>query len=179
MAGPRSRSSATDREASLGWVVGLFGYKGELRLFLHNRDSEFLNEEREVELVHPDGRRRTVQISTRGGAGGRILGRIRGLRDREEARELLDWEIIVPMDALPEPGEGEFYHHELLGLRVVTVGGDELGTITEIQSTGPVDVWVLNEGDDSEFIIATLEIVREVDLVEGVVTVEDEWNSTS
>ena len=179
MSGPRKKSSATDTEVSLGWIVGMHGTGGEVRIHLHNRDSTFFKGGHEVELVHPDGDRKSVWMSTRPGAKNRVLGRIRGLKGRDEARSLMGWELIVPKDALPDLEDGEFYHHEILGLPVETESGEGLGTLAEIQSSGPVDIWVIRKGKEEDFVPALEELIVEVDLVEGRIVVEDEWNSTS
>ena len=65
MSGPRKKSSATEAEVSLGWVVGIHGTGGEVRLHLHNRDSAFFEGGKQVELVHPEGDRQSVWITTR------------------------------------------------------------------------------------------------------------------
>jgi len=179
MAGPRRESFASETEASLGWIVGVFGYRGELRVYLHNRDSVLLSGSWKVSLANGGESRRQVEISTRSGAGARIIGRVKGVTNEADARALMDYEILIPRDRLPEPDDGEFYHHELLGLKVVDTNGVELGLLTEIQSNGPLDIWIVGVGDDALFVPATAECVVEVDLVEGVVLVEGEWNLTS
>lgn len=179
MSGPRKKSSATEAEVSLGWVVGIHGTGGEVRLHLHNRDSAFFEGGKQVELVHPEGDRQSVWITTRPGAKNRVLGKIRGLRGRDEARALMGWEIIVSKEKLPELEDGEFYHHELLGLRVETESGVLLGRLAEIQSSGPVDIWVIRNGKEEDFVPALEEVIVEVDLVEGRVVVEEDWNSIS
>jgi len=179
MAGPRKKSLASDNEASLGWIVGVFGYRGEVRVYLHNRDSILLEGKWDVTLANSDGDRRVVSLSTRPGAGSRIIGRVSGVKTEASARELMDYEILIPIELLPQPDEGEFYHHELIGLRVLSESGSDLGCLTEIQSNGPIDIWVVGEGDSSIFVPATGECVVEVNLVDGLVVVEDEWNSMS
>jgi len=101
------------------------------------------------------------------------------LTDRDEARALMGWEIIVPKSELPDLEDGEFYHHELLGLPVFDEEGVAVGTIGEIQSAGPVDVWIIHTGEQELFIPALEEFVLEVDLIEGRVVLESTWNSIS
>jgi 16S rRNA processing protein RimM len=43
-----------------------------------------------------------------------------------------------------ELDEGEYYYHEIIGCRVETEDGEELGTIAEILSPGANDVWVVD-----------------------------------
>lgn len=176
----RARSSrAEDGELSFGEIIGVFGVHGELRLFLHNRESELLNEGREVTLISPEGERRVVQLRTRSGAGGRVLGQVEGVRDPESAKALMNWEIVLRADALPQLDEDEFYHAQLLGLRVRTDAGRELGTIREIWSNGPVDVWEARGPGGQAFIPALSENILAVDLEAGWMEVRDACVSIS
>lgn len=130
-------------DVRLGYVSGVHGTRGEVKLFLYNPSSDLLGETVDLLLVPPDGERVGVRLHLRPGAGRRILGQIKGVSDREHARELQGWELVVPADALPEPDEGEWYHRDLVGLPVRTRSGRDLGRIHQIHATGEVDVWVL------------------------------------
>ena len=68
--------------------------------------------------------------------------------------------------------EGEFFHFQLLGLRVVSLQGEELGSLTEIIQTGSNDVYLVSN-DKAEILIPALsQVVRKVDLEAGVMVVE-------
>ena len=52
--------------------------------------------------------------------------------------------IAVRFGGGPPPlPEGEYYHHQLLGLRVVTEGGQALGVVSAVLETGANDVCVV------------------------------------
>ncbi len=142
-------------DVRLGHVSGLHGIQGEVKLFLYNPGSDLADDGARVQLVGPDGQRRTVDLRVRPGAGRRILARIAGVQDRDQARALHGWEIVVDRRQLPEPGPGEWYHRDLVGLPVRTVSGRELGAIREIHATGEVDVWVLR-GPEGERVMPVL-----------------------
>ncbi|MCB9761565.1 MAG: 16S rRNA processing protein RimM [Alphaproteobacteria bacterium] len=171
-------SRATPDEVSLGHISGVFGVRGEVRLFLHNRASAVLNQPTEVILISPEGERFIVGIRARSGAGERVLARLDGVEDREHARELMGWEVVIPRAALPPTQEGEYYHSQLIGLEVVTASGHPLGRLTEIHDTGPVHVWVSRSRGETHFIPALKENVVEVDLDAGVIRVSDACAST-
>ena len=174
MASP-AKSKAGPDEVSLGEIVGIFGTSGEVRVVLHNRTSQLFAKGRECVLVAPDGARRTIHLKTRPGAGGRIIGRVRGLRFRDQARELMGYELVLAKGDLPAAEDHEYYHHQLIGLTVETDTGEQLGTLDEIHSTGPVDMWVVHDADGGELAIPALrELIVSVDLAAGRVVVRDE-----
>ena len=167
-------SRARPDEISLGWISGLFGVHGDARLFLHNRESDYLlGVWREVVLAAPDGARRAARLKARGGAGARVLASIEGVSEREAARALLEWEILIPRADLPEAGAGEYYHHQLIGLEVVDAAGAPLGRLVALHSPGEVDVWELRGGDGVSFLPARREFVAEVDLAGGRVVANE------
>ena len=143
---PVPRDGAREGEISLGRVSGVFGIRGEVRLFLHNRDSDLLAAGQDVTLLLPSGQRQAARLRTRSGAGKRVLGEIRGVTTPEAAQALMDAEILFPKAALPALEEDTYYHHQLLGLPVRTESGLELGKIAEIYAASstqasPAQAW--------------------------------------
>jgi 16S rRNA processing protein RimM len=64
-------------------------------------------------------------------------------RTPEAAGELRNLWVSVTADDRPALDEDEYYHHQVLGLRVVEEDGTLLGTVTEILETGANDVYVI------------------------------------
>ncbi len=156
----------------LGHVAGVFGVRGELRLWLENPDSTWLLEaSRDVLLRSSDGQERQVSLRARPGAGRRILGRIEGLSRREQAEALVDWQILVPRDALPEPEDDSWYIEELLGLEVRTEQGALLGKLVEVHQSAPVEVWEIH-GDEGICYVPVL-VDRIVEVGDVIVVRED------
>ena len=81
--------------------------------------------------------------------------------------------LFVSEDDLVEPGDGEYYYHELIGNVVVTAGGDEIGIVSTIVRAGPQDLLVIDGGDRGDVYIPIVSaIVKEVDLEGGRVTID-------
>jgi 16S rRNA processing protein RimM len=150
-----SPSAARDDEVSLGYVSGVFGVSGEVRLYLHNRESELLSRPREVVLAAADGQRSPVRLRTRAGAGGRVLGEIEGVSTPEAANRLIHCEILIPRAELPRLGPDTWYQADLLGLPVYDASGRLVGTLTEVHGAGGTDVWLI-QGPEGETYIPAL-----------------------
>lgn len=101
-------------------------------------------------------------------------GRVPSLRlvgvDTREAAEALGGRFL---EAPPRPlAEGEYFWHQLVGLRVETVTGGRLGTLAEVFRAGGAEVYRV-EGDEGETLIPALKrVVREIDLVAGRMVVD-------
>ncbi len=63
--------------------------------------------------------------------------------DRENAHQLVNFEINVNSAVLPELSEDEFYWRELFGMKVITTKGYDLGEVSDILETGSNDVLVV------------------------------------
>lgn len=154
----------------LGSVVGVFGVRGEVRLHLHNREESVLEEPRNVVLVSPEGAEREATVSVRPGAGKRIIGRVAGVTTPEAAAELVGHTVFIDRALLPEPGEGEFYVADLLGLSVEDEAGTVLGTLEDVVP-GERDVWVVATDAGEAFLVPSADTVLRVDHEAGVIVV--------
>ncbi|MFT4626021.1 MAG: 16S rRNA processing protein RimM [Myxococcota bacterium] len=147
----------------LGYVNGVFGVRGEVRLFLHNRDASWLGRPRKVLLSSPDGRWFTAELKARQGTGKRVLGRFKGVDDRDAAAALAGWRVVVPASELPAVSAGEYYIRDVIGLPVV-IEGKEVGRVVQVHSIGGSDVLEvrLTDGTDT-FVPSIIEFVEAVD----------------
>jgi 16S rRNA processing protein RimM len=77
--------------------------------------------------------------------------------------------VYVPAADRPPLPEGEYYHHQLIGLRVVDDTGQHLGTIASILETGGAnDVYLVTSQDNRELLLPDIEeVVLSIDLQTG------------
>jgi 16S rRNA processing protein RimM len=61
-----------------------------------------------------------------------LLVRFQEIGDRDTADSWRERYLLVPVDELQPPGEGEVFYHELLGMQVRTADGATLGPVTEL-----------------------------------------------
>jgi 16S rRNA processing protein RimM len=73
--------------------------------------------------------------------------------------------LSIPAVDRPPLPEGEYYHHQILGLSVVDENGQELGKLAEILETGANDVYVVTRDDGTELLLPAIsDVVLDVDL---------------
>jgi 16S rRNA processing protein RimM len=88
--------------------------------------------------------------------------RLEGISDRTAAEGLVGSTVLAEREELGEAGEGSHYWTDIEGLPVVTVTGEQVGTVTGLYETGGVDVLVVT-GHRGEVLIPLAPYV-EVDL---------------
>ena len=108
--------------------------------------------------------------------GKTVIVRIEGCDDRDQAAKLIGTEIGVPREELPETTGDQYYWSDLEGLRVVNRDGTELGKVNYLLETGANDVMVL-KGETERLIPFVMDkVVINVDLDEGRIEVDWEWD---
>lgn len=99
---------------------------------------------------------------------GLILG-FEGISNAEQAAKYRPQTVYVSAEDRPPLPEGEYYHHQVLGLKVIDESGTVLGVITEIIETGANDVYVVTNADPQarEILIPAIkQVLLDVDLDE-------------
>ena len=94
-----------------------------------------------------------------------LLVTFQGFTTPEAVGQFRNLLMYVRTDEIPSLGEGEYYHHELIGMQVVDEGGALLGFITEILESSAHDIFVVQTADKHEFLIPmTGTVVIKVDV---------------
>jgi 16S rRNA processing protein RimM len=104
---------------------------------------------------------------------GRLLVALSGVTERGAAEELRGKYLCVPFEDLPEPGEEEYYHHQLVGLEAIDGSGDLLGVVRSLVSMPAQDVLVIERDGSEHMVPFVAEFVKRVDLERGVIIIAD------
>ena len=92
--------------------------------------------------------------------------------DSRRAAEALHGQIIMIEREQRALDHDEYYADQIIGLKVKTIDGDDLGVITEIIATGVHDVYVVKRDQGEVLLPARSEVVHSIDLDAGVMIVE-------
>ena len=105
---------------------------------------------------------------------GRGIAQFDGVHDRNVAEALRGVLLQVDSDAVEDPDDpDEFNDHQLVGLSVVSIGGDVLGTVERIDHAPASDLIVLKKpGGGTALIPFVTAMVPTVDLAGGRVLVD-------
>ena len=104
---------------------------------------------------------------------GRLLLHFEGIQNREEAQNLTGLKLMVRSeDALPLD-EDTYYPHQLIGLQVHNMDGEDLGKVSELMETGAADVLILRDEEGRTRLVPMIaEVIREVDLNAGTISID-------
>ncbi len=150
--------------AAIGKVVALFGIRGELKVLLL---TDIPNRFAGLGAVYagPDHTRHLIQ-SVRPYKGEMIVLKLEGIDDADTAESLRDQNLAIPVSELAQLPPDSYYQHDILGLMVITLNGQKLGSIVDIIVTGSNDVYVIKAPDGSQVLIPAIkDVIKQVDLI--------------
>lgn len=120
------------------------------------------------------GPERTFVVESMREHGGRLLVRLEGVADRNAADALRGTLFLVDSASLPPIDEpDEFYDHQLEGLKVRTVDGDDVGVVTEVLHTPGGELLSIRTESGAEVLVPFVtQMVPTVSLADGLVKID-------
>ncbi|MGI1678643.1 MAG: ribosome maturation factor RimM [Cellvibrionaceae bacterium] len=138
--------------STVGRIGSVFGVKGWVRIHSFTSPPEKLLEYRPWLLKTRHGIKEIEVLDSKIQGNG-IVALFSGYEDRELAKSLATIEIAVDSSLFPSLVNGEFYWHQLEGLKVISVyDGVEhcLGRVSKLMETGANDVLVVQGKADAD-----------------------------
>ena len=159
--------SAKAKRNKLGyyWTGGSpFGVHGELKVRLL---TDIPNRFSELETIYVGASHAPYPIqSVRPYKGEMIVLKFKGIDDANAAEPLRNQELSIPLSELAKLPPDSYYQHDILGLQVLTLDGQDLGQIVEIIVTGSNDVYSIKNPAGSQVLIPAIkDVIKQIDLI--------------
>ena len=154
----------------LGRIVAAHGIRGEVQIVSHTAAPDAIGGY--GPLADAAGQRhftvRVVRVTPKG-----VIARIEGVTDRNAAEALRGTDLYVDRARLPPPGEGEYYHEDLIGLAAHDADGKRIGAVVAMPNYGAGDLVEikLDGSRQTELIPFQKAFVPTVDVAAGRITV--------
>lgn len=148
------------------------GLRGEVRLQVFTEDPDAVLGYGDLESE--DGTKKFRVVSLRP-AKGHFVAKLEGVNDRNASELLTNIELYVSRDKLPQiEDDGEFYHADLIGLRVEDRSGKSYGVVIAVRNYGASDLIEVAEPPKTSGTLIPFidQFVPEVDIEGGRVIIE-------
>ncbi|MBR3304639.1 MAG: 16S rRNA processing protein RimM [Clostridia bacterium] len=156
----------------IGRVLKPQALKGELKLKSDARDIDIF---RDLPYVYVKRGKELIRYEvekSRTYKGFAYL-KLAGIESFEEADALRGAHILADREYVSPVSEGEYYIADVIGLKVFTEAGEDLGEIYDVMQTGSADIYCVKGAKN--FMFPAVEIViNEIDIDGGTMTVEKE-----
>lgn len=123
-----------DDLTQVGYVSGAFGVTGSIRVTPFSADADALLNIKTWWVDKPS--LRAVDVRTAKMHGGDVVAQLVGTVGRDASEALKGAAVSVSRAAFPALPDDEFYWTDLIGLDVVNLQGENLGTVTDLMHNG-------------------------------------------
>jgi 16S rRNA processing protein RimM len=146
----------------VGVITGAHGVRGEVRIKSFTADPAAVGR---YGPVGDETGQRSLDLHVLRVAKDMVIARVSGIADRTAAEALRGLRLFVDRSALPATQPEEFYHADLVGLRVERADGALYGTVISVQNHGAGDILEIKRPDGAvELMAFTRKIFPLVDL---------------
>ena len=132
----------------LGNVSGSHGLQGWVKIFSYTDPIEAILEYSPWTLLKGEETKQ-LKVVTGRKHGKRLVALFEGVDERNQADELVGWEIHLDRKLLPDLEKGEFYWFQLQGLKVRNKQNVVFGKVDHLLETGAKDVLVVEPCEGS------------------------------
>ena len=150
----------------LGRLAAPWGVKGWIKVDSYTDPPLAILGHRRWHVARPQGGWDVVQV-----LGGRahgtkraVLVEIEGVASPEAARAWVQRDVALPRGELPAPAPGEYYWDDLLGCRVATLEGVQLGVASHFHEFPAGPVLAVRDGVRERWLPLVAPHLRSVDL---------------
>jgi 16S rRNA processing protein RimM len=167
----------SDRLIEVGKLGRPHGVRGELRLHLHNPDTDVFDHTSDVDLYLPGQPSRKLRVEhIRFVHGGAIVA-LEGVTDRDTAAALTHGLVRVAEADLPQPADDEVWLSDLVGADVIDADSREpLGRVRGLLQMGGRDlIDVALHGGGSALLPVDAPAIIELGRLRGQIAVRGLW----
>ncbi|MDT8420011.1 MAG: ribosome maturation factor RimM [Desulfuromonadales bacterium] len=147
-----------------GLVVGTHGLRGDLKVRMTALAAEDLLTAEKIYLQRKDGEAEVFTPLRQTLHKGNVLLRLDGYESLTSVAPLIGAKVLLNEDELPEPDDGQFRFHRLVGLQVVDEQLGPLGRLVDMFTTAAHDTYIVEGGAGEILIPAVPEIITGIDI---------------
>jgi 16S rRNA processing protein RimM len=154
----------------VGEILKPWGFRGEVKVKIISDYPNRLVKHKTLYIGEPP---RAFQVERARLHSGYALVKFVGLDDEQSVAKMRGEIVHIPADQAAPLKKNQFYHHQIIGLNVVTENGEPVGTLDEILETGANDVYLVHTPDGKEILLPAIKsVVKHIDLEAKTMTVE-------
>lgn len=154
----------------VGVVTSTHGLKGEVKVFPTTEDPSRFKKLKQV-ILDTGRERLELEVASARFFKNMVIVKFKGIddiNDVEKYRKATLW--VTRENAIPLE-EDEWYVADLIGMKVTSDEGEDLGTLTDVMQTGANDVYVVTKKGQEILIPSIRQCILEVNVEEGTMLV--------
>lgn len=162
-----------ERLLAVGIITKPHGINGSVAVEVMSDYPERFLPGSELILETSESTRKTILIETSFHSKGCVVLKLSGVNGRDEAEQMRNNLLFIPESKAFPLEEGEFWVHDLMGMMVSGVDGNELGEVTDVLCRSAQDLLKITGKDGSEFQLPLVKtFIENIDLEGRKITVK-------
>ena len=157
-------------EFQIGVITQTHGIKGEVKVFPTTDDVKRFKRLEKV-TIDSGKKRFEAEIESVKFFKQFVILKFKGFDTIEDIQPYKQAKLLVDREHAVRLRKDEYFVADLIGTKVVSDEGTELGVMTNVIETGANDVYVVKNSEGEEILFPAIkDCVKEVDLENGVIT---------
>lgn len=155
----------------IGVITTTHGVRGEVKVFPTTDDPKRFKKLKQVIL---DTGKEQIELEV---AGARffknlVILKFKGIDNINDVEQYRQKSLYVTRENAVPLGENEYFIADLIGLKVVSDEGEELGDLSDVLQTGANDVYVVSKENTPDLLIPAIrDCIKQVDIESGTMQV--------
>ena len=155
----------------IGVITTTHGVRGEVKVFPTTDDPMRFKKLNQVIL---DTGKEQIELEV---AGARffknlVILKFKGIDNINDVEQYRQKSLYVTRENAVPLGENEYFIADLIGLKVVSDEGEELGELSDVLQTGANDVYVVSKENTPDLLIPAIrDCIKQVDIESGTMQV--------
>lgn len=160
-----------DNYLRVGVIASTHGIRGEVKVFPTTEDVNRFKQLKDV-VLDTGKEYMNLEVQNVKFFKNMAIVKFKGIDDINDIEKYKGKDLLVTRENAIPLEEGEYYIFDVLGSKVVTEEGTEIGELKEILATGANDVYVVKTAQGKEILIPSIpQCILDVNVEDKVVTV--------
>lgn len=155
----------------IGIITSTHGLKGEVKVFPTTDDVKRFKRLREV-ILDTGKERIDLEVENAKFFKQFVILKFKGIDDINEVEKYRKASLLVTRKNAVRLKEDEYFVADLMGLKVKSEDGTEIGVLRDVMETGANDVYIIDLNDGRELLLPAIrQCVLEIDVEAGFIRI--------
>ena len=160
----------------VGVITSTHGVRGEVKVFPTTDDAKRFKKLEHV-MIDTGKELKPMEIEQVKFFKNMVIVKFKGFDNINDIEIYKNKDVLITREDAVPLGPDENFIVDLIGLKVVTDEGEELGTLKDVLQTGANDVYVVSKDGEPDQLFAAIEdVVKDIDVENNLMIVDPpEW----
>ncbi len=151
-----------------GKIVNTHGLKGEVKVYSYTDNEKKILKLKKVYISGKEYKVESMRLQKQ-----MFLMKLQGIDDIDQTKSIMNQMCFREVEKNESNDDEGYFIKDLVGLEVVDLDGNKVGTLKEVFRTGANDVYeVVDENNKSIYLPAIKKVIKSIDISSHKMTVE-------